>query len=145
MISIWIMWQMRPLTMRFMPLCKCHEGHTQHYYVTRSCHDVHVTIIRNVVTKSLDREVTTIITTSGGGFNCINHHHVTGWLKRCLLGFQRSRYRSVNQERDLLIRVTEDTLGPLGEIHPMLQYVTTSRGCDIMGTSLIAMSVTRLN
>jgi hypothetical protein len=33
----------------------------------------------------------------------------------------------MNQERDLLIRVTEDTLGPLGEIHPMLQHVTRSR------------------
>jgi hypothetical protein len=33
----------------------------------------------------------------------------------------------VNQEQDLLIQVTEDTLGPLGEIHPMLQHVTRSQ------------------
>jgi hypothetical protein len=33
----------------------------------------------------------------------------------------------MNEERDLLIQVTEDTLGPLGEIHPMLQHVTRSR------------------
>jgi hypothetical protein len=50
MISFQIMWQIRQLTMRFMPLCKCHDGHTQHCYVTWSCHDVHATIIRNVVT-----------------------------------------------------------------------------------------------
>jgi hypothetical protein len=33
----------------------------------------------------------------------------------------------VDQEQDLLIQVTEDTLGPLGEIHPMLPHVTRSR------------------
>jgi hypothetical protein len=86
-----------------------------------------------------------IIAISGGGFNCINHLHVTGWLRRCLLGFQRSRSRSVNQERDLPIRVMEDTLGPLGEIHPMLQYVTRLWWWNITGTSWIAISVTRLN
>jgi hypothetical protein len=38
----------------------------------------------------------------------------------------------VHQEQDLLIRVTEDTLGPLGETHPMLQHVTRSRAWNIM-------------
>jgi hypothetical protein len=33
----------------------------------------------------------------------------------------------MHQERDLLICATEDTMGPLGEIHPMLQHVTRSR------------------
>jgi hypothetical protein len=37
----------------------------------------------------------------------------------------------MHQERDLLICVTEDTLGPLGEIHPVLQHVTRSRGWNI--------------
>jgi hypothetical protein len=39
----------------------------------------------------------------------------------------------------------KDTLGPLGEIHPMLQHVTRSRGWNITETSWIAMSVMRLN
>jgi hypothetical protein len=42
----------------------------------------------------------------------------------------------VNQERDLLIQVTEDTLGPLSEIHPMLQYVTRSRRMGYHGNEL---------
>jgi hypothetical protein len=42
----------------------------------------------------------------------------------------------VNQERDLLIQVTEDTLGPLGEIHPMLQHVTRSRRTGYHGNEL---------
>jgi hypothetical protein len=42
----------------------------------------------------------------------------------------------VNQERYLLIQVTEDTLGPLGEIHPMLQHVTRSRRMGYHGNKL---------
>jgi hypothetical protein len=41
----------------------------------------------------------------------------------------------VHQEQGLLIRMTEDTLGPIGEIHPILQHVTRSQGYNIMGTS----------
>jgi hypothetical protein len=37
----------------------------------------------------------------------------------------------MHQEQDLLSHMTEDTLGPLGEIHPMLQCVTRSRGWNI--------------
>jgi hypothetical protein len=42
----------------------------------------------------------------------------------------------VNQERDLLIQVIEDTLGPLGEIHPMLQHVTRSQRMGYQGNEL---------
>jgi hypothetical protein len=42
----------------------------------------------------------------------------------------------VNQEQDLLIQVTEDTLGPLDEIHPMLQHVTRSRRMEYHGNEL---------
>jgi hypothetical protein len=42
----------------------------------------------------------------------------------------------VNQERDLLIQVTEDNLGPLGEIHPMLQHVTRSWRMEYHGNEL---------
>jgi hypothetical protein len=41
----------------------------------------------------------------------------------------------MHQERDLFIRVTEDTMGELGESHPMLQHVTRPRGWNITGTS----------
>jgi hypothetical protein len=42
----------------------------------------------------------------------------------------------VNQERDLLIQLTKDTLGPLGEIHPMSQHVTRSRRIGYHGNEL---------
>jgi hypothetical protein len=69
-------------------------------------HDVHVAIIRNVEPNPLTVR-SYLITTSEGSSDCINHHDVTGWPKRCLLGFQWSRLRRMHQERDLFIRVTE--------------------------------------
>jgi hypothetical protein len=146
MISLRIMWQMRQLTMRFIPLCKCHEV----TYPTLLCN-----MIMSRCSCYNNKKCCDLILRPWGHYD---NHYIWRllWLnqpssrnrltEKVYIGYAiRSRLRSVNQERDFLIQVTEDTLGPLNEIHPMLQHVTRSRGWNITGMSWIAISVTRLN
>jgi hypothetical protein len=131
MISFWVMWQIRQLIMRFMPLCKCHDGHTQYYYVTQSCHDVHVAITRNVVTQSLDREI------------MFNHYFRRKlWLhqpsqrsrvtKKVSLGFPME-YVEAYASRAGFVHPRDGKMlwAHSVRFHPMLQHVTRSRGWNI--------------
>jgi hypothetical protein len=71
-----------------------------------------------------------IITTSGGSFDCINRHHITGWLKKMSLGYTKGVGWGVCTKSGICPSTWQiDTLSPLDDncIYEACKRVTRSR------------------